>query len=665
MYRLKPLLALLAMTLFALAACRSNNPAPDREGATPNEPATAAAAVADDAPQFDPDDSWGLAGAPLKGSPNGLVTLVEFSDFECPFCSRVNPTMAQLLEAEEFAGNLRIVFKQMPLSFHANAHVAAQASLAAHAQGKFWEYHDILFENQRALTRPQLEGYAEQLGLDMEAFRAALDNETYKEQVDEDIAVAGRLGIRGTPNFMINGRQVTGAVPYEQFATAVREELAAIQPLIDGGQSLSDAYAARLAANAEAAPAPAAPAAAPAARPQPDPNAELYVPVGESPFKGPADALVTIVEFSEFQCPFCSRVGPTVQQIIDTYGDDVRVVFKHNPLSFHDRAEPAARAAIAAQNQGKFWEYHDLMFANQQGLTDANLAAWAEQLGLNMDRFNADLQAEATSARIREDMALATRLAAGGTPHFFVNGYRLRGAQPFDRFRTVIDERLEEARALVTAGTPRAGVYEALQADAVRGPAPMITPPAAPQAAAAPAAPAAPVEVNIGGSAQRGPADAPVTIAVWTDFECPFCSRFANNLDAALEGYEDRVQVVLKHFPLSFHQNAHLAAQASMAAMAQGKFWEYHDILFENQRGLTRPELEGYAEQLGLNMETFRAALDDGTYRAAVDAEMAEGRAAGISGTPGWLVNGVKFGGARPPEAIRAEIDRALAALEE
>lgn len=660
MTRFKPFMLLLAAALFALAACRSNTAEGEREEATTNQPLEGdEAAAADGAPDFG-EDEWNLADSPLKGAPNGLVTIVEFSDFECPFCSRVNPTLAQLLEAEEFAGQVRIVFKQMPLSFHQNAHLAAQASLAAHAQGKFWEYHDLLFANQRALTRSDLDGYAEELGLDMEAFAAALDNEEFKEAVDADIALAGRLGIRGTPNFMVNGRQVTGARPYDDFASAVREEIEAMEALIEEGKSVGEAYEARVAANAEAAPAAPAQQRQQPRQNQPDPNAELYVPVGESPFKGPEDALVTIVEFSEFQCPFCTRVGPTLEQIIETYGDDVRIVFKHNPLSFHDRAEPAARAAIAAQNQGKFWEMHDLLFANQRELTDANLEAWAEQLGLNMDRFRADMESDETAARIREDQQLASRLAARGTPHFFINGYRLRGAQPFDRFRAVIDERLEEANELVANGTPRSGVYEALQADAERGPAPMIEAPAQAERPAAPAEPAGPVEINIGESATRGPADAPVTIAVWTDFQCPFCSRFANNLDAAVEGYEDRVRIVLKHFPLSFHQEAHLAAEASMAAMAQGKFWEYHDLLFENQRALQRADLERYAEQLGLNMEEFRSALDNRTYQAAVDAEMAEGRAIGVTGTPGWFVNGVKFGGARPPEAIRAEIERAL-----
>ena len=666
------LLALSLMLTASLLACRSSSDTTDREAATSTEPQ---AATAEDAPEghvYDPGDRWNLVGDPVKGSEDAIVTIVEFSEFQCPFCSRVLPTLTQILETEEFAGKVRIVFQNMPLSFHEDAHLAGQAALAAHDQGKFWEYHDILFANMRALKRADLEGYAEQLELDMDAFRAALDNETHKEQVDAEIALAGTLGIRGTPNFMINGRNLRGAQPFPAFETIIREEIAAMEALIEGGKSASEAYAARLDENATANAAAAnnnnnnnnnqRPA-----RPTPDPDAELYVPVGASPFKGPADALVTIVEFSEFQCPFCSRVMPTLDQIMETYGDDVRVVFKHNPLSFHDRAEPAARAAIAAQAQGKFWEYHDILFANMRALSDEDLERYAEQVGLNMDQFRSVMQAEETGARIREEQQLSQRLAARGTPHFFVNGIRLRGAQPFERFKTVIDEQLEIARAAVAGGVARADVYEHLQSDAIRGNAPMIQPPAAAAAPtpAAPAAPAEPVEINVGNSPARGSADAPVTVAVWTDFQCPFCGRFADNLEAALENFTDeQVRVTVKAFPLGFHQQAHLAAQASLAANAQGKFFEYHDMLFENMRNLMRPDLERYAEELGLNMEQFRAALDDGTYAAQVDAEMAEGRAVGVTGTPGWFVNGTKFGGARPPEQIQQAIQTALDAAE-
>ena len=115
MIRLKPFMLLLSLALLAFAACRTNTTG-EREAATTNAPAAAEGEAADDGPDFGEDD-WGLAGAPMKGAADGLVTIVEFSDFQCPFCGRVNPTIAQILSDEDFAGKVRIVFLQLPLSF--------------------------------------------------------------------------------------------------------------------------------------------------------------------------------------------------------------------------------------------------------------------------------------------------------------------------------------------------------------------------------------------------------------------------------------------------------------------------------------------------------------------------------------------------------------------
>jgi len=151
------------------------------------------------------------------------------------------------------------------------------------------------------------------------------------------------------------------------------------------------------------------------------------IPVGTSPVLGPNNALVTIVEFSDFQCPFCSRVEDTVRQIRQRYGNDVRIVWKNAPLPFHDRATPAAEAAMAANAQGKFWEMHDVLYQNQRALADADLERYAQQIGLDMTRFRADMQAHRHTAAIDADKALAQRVNAQGTPNFFINGTNLVG----------------------------------------------------------------------------------------------------------------------------------------------------------------------------------------------------------------------------------------------
>lgn len=146
-----------------------------------------------------------------------------------------------------------------------------------------------------------------------------------------------------------------------------------------------------------------------------------------APVRGSPMAQVTIVEFSDFQCPYCGRAAPILQQVLDEFEGRVRLVFKHYPLSSaHPRAMPAARAAIAAGNQGKFWEMHDLLFEHQRQLEDDDLESYAEQLGLNMDRFRADMASAATQRRIEQDRAEGKRVGVEGTPTFFVNGRAFR-----------------------------------------------------------------------------------------------------------------------------------------------------------------------------------------------------------------------------------------------
>jgi protein-disulfide isomerase len=598
---------------------------------------------------FDAADQFGLKGAPLKGAENALVTIVEYSDFECPFCGRVNPTLKQVFETPEYAGKVRVIFKHNPLPFHKNAPLAAEASLAAHAQGKFWEMHDKLFDNMKALTRPDLEKYATEIGLDMVKFKEALDKNTYKDAVAKDLADAGKAGVKGTPHFLVNGKAISGAQPFDAFKTVIDTEIKEMETLTKGGKSLGDAFGERVKANFKLEAAEAKPAA-PAG---PDPSDELFVPVGDSPVKGDAAAPVTLVVFSEFQCPFCSRVEGTLKELQTKYGKDLRIVWKDNPLPFHDKAEPAARAGIAAHAQGKFWDLHDKMFANQQALGLEEIKGYAKELGLNMARFEADMNAPTAAASVKEDQALATRLAARGTPHFFINGFRLRGAQPAPKFIEIIDRELARAKAKIAAGTPASGVYDALQASANKGEAKMLAGSA--PAAGKPEAPKAPVKITVGSAPSKGPANAKVTIVTYTDFECPFCSRFATNLDEAIKGNPD-VRIVLKQFPLPFHKNADLAAQASLAAHAQGKFWEMHDKIFANAKALTRADLEGYATETGLNMAKFKEALDKGTYAQQVKDETAEGQKIGVQGTPSWFVNGVFQSGALPPDAIKAKI---------
>jgi protein-disulfide isomerase len=184
------------------------------------------------------------------------------------------------------------------------------------------------------------------------------------------------------------------------------------------------------------------------ARPDgPDPDRIYAVNTQGAPTKGPDNAPVTIVEFSDFQCPFCAKVVPTLKQIEERYKDRVRIVWKHLPLSVHKNARDAALAAEVARKQGKFWEFHDRLFANQEKLGLEDLKAHAKDLELDMTRFEADLQKAEDKKRIDADVAEAATLGISGTPGFFVNGRFVYGAQPYETFAKIIDEEIEKATA--------------------------------------------------------------------------------------------------------------------------------------------------------------------------------------------------------------------------
>ncbi len=277
----------------------------NKEPAAANAPA---AAKAGEKPGEKPADGVERFRVPLDGTPRGPATakvnIVAFSDFQCPFCSRVIPTMDKIMK--DYPGQVRLYFRHNPLDFHADAPLASQAALAAEAQGKFWEMHDKLFANQQNIKRPDLEKYAQELGLDMPKFKDALDKSAYKGRIDADLALARQIGVQGTPNFYLNGRNIQGAQPFEEFKKVIDEEIANADKILAKGTPIGQLYATFMQGAKSA---PAAAPAAPNAPKAPAAGGEVFkVALGDSPIKGGKQPKVTIVEFSEFQCPYCSRV---------------------------------------------------------------------------------------------------------------------------------------------------------------------------------------------------------------------------------------------------------------------------------------------------------------------------------------------------------------------
>jgi protein-disulfide isomerase len=592
-------------------------------------------------PIGDDDPIWGKADAP--------VTIVEVSDFECPFCSRVVPTVARI-KKEYGEDKVRLVWKNNPLPFHKSARPAHDAGATVQALGgDFWKFHDLAFANQKELTPENFQKWAVASGVDGAKFKEAFDSKKFAAKVDKDLAFSRTIGARGTPAFRINGKTLSGAQPFEKFKEVIDEQLAAADALAKTGVSRGKLSLELTKKNFTAAPAEAAdkPQA-----PPPEDTTVWKVPVVDSdPVRGPADALVTIIEFSDFQCPFCSRVEPTINKVLADYPNDVRVVWKDNALPFHQNAKPAAYLARFAYEKGgnkAFWAAHAALFEGQKNLDEAGLQEIAKKLNLNWDQVNSAIKSGKYAEKVDESMDLAMEFEARGTPHFFINGRRLSGAQPYEKFKELIDGQLAIAKGLVAKGVSKDKVFRELMKTAK--------------------APQEPEKKNVPAPTKdnpfKGPENAKIVIQEFSDFQCPFCSRVNPTVEQILKEYPKDVKVVWRNMPLAFHADAPLAAEASQEIFVQAGnkgFWKYHEKLFANQQAIKRPDLEKYAEELGgIDMAKFKAALDNHTHKAVVDKDIEAAKQAGVSGTPAFTVNGYFVSGAQPFPAFNKVIKLAL-----
>jgi len=163
------------------------------------------------------------------------------------------------------------------------------------------------------------------------------------------------------------------------------------------------------------------------------------------PARGPADAPITIIEFSDYQCPFCRRAEPTLKQVLERYEGKVRFVFRHFPLDrIHPLARGASEAAACADQQGKFWEFHDQLFAENAQLDRAGLDTLAGKTGLDPAAFKLCMDERKTQALVEKDVQAGSAAGVSGTPAFFINGIPLRGAVPAEEFQRIIDDELAE-----------------------------------------------------------------------------------------------------------------------------------------------------------------------------------------------------------------------------
>ncbi len=644
------------LIVLAASACAGAKPPPPpaKTATSPDAKVTTRPVALPDTPSS-ADDGSAETDTPIPiakddprwGDRTALVTIVEMSDLQCPYCAKAEKNVARLRE-KYGPHQLRVVFKHHPLPMHPEARAASEWAQGAWALGgpqAFTCFTQKAFEGQQTLSQDSYAAWARACGVDADAALAGVRAHRWSEVIDEGVALAGKLGATGTPTFYVNGAKLAGAQPFEKMVELVDAQLGIAKMLLGKGAPRDKLYLIASTVNHEA----ERDQAAEEDEPAEDTKTVFKVPVGASPQRGAPTAPVTIVVFSDFQCPFCKRAEVTLDDLRSKYGERLRIVWKDEPLPFHPRAVPAAelaREARAQKGDAGFWAAHDALFDAQPKLEDADLGAVAKKLGLDAARVKDAIAKHRHKKTLDADADLADAVDAAGTPHFFINGRRLVGAQPAAKFTAIIDEELAHAEQLASKGIAPRKLYDEMIKDG-KGPKPL-------EKRAVTAAPNAPF---------RGPSDAPIVIQEFSDFQCPFCARAEATLNELLKAYPGKVKLVWRQMPLSFHENAHAAAEASMEAFAQkgnAGFWKMHDLMYAGQKDLARPALDGFAKEAGLDVARMDAALDNRTHKDAVDADAKLGSDAGANGTPAFFINGYFLSGAQPLPKFRRVVEQAL-----
>ena len=393
-----------------------------------------------------------------------------------------------------------------------------------------------------------------------------------------------------------------------------------------------------------------------------DPKAEeIYnVDLGTAIFRGPQDAPVTVINFSDFQCPFSKRSVDLMESLLKKYNGKVRYVFKHFPLSFHKLAKPASYAAIAAQNQGKFWEYYAKLYTDVKNINEETIVNYAKELKLDMDKFNADRVSAETAKKVQDDITQGSLFGVRGTPTLFINGVRIVGANSAKIEETIIKQ--------IAAG-------EQLKAKGVKDPYSEIVKNGKtkfiPPKREAPAVSQDVYKVEIPAHAPVwGAEDALVTIVLFDDFECPFCSRLYGTYEQLKKDYEGKIRIAFINLPLGFHKKAKDAAYAAAAAHKQGKFWEVYSFLFTRQKEWNHVEnfkewIESKKEELPVEWEQFQKDMESKNIENLVAEDIKTATSLGLRGTPASFVNGRFISGALPIESFKKVIDEELKKAED
>jgi protein-disulfide isomerase len=388
-----------------------------------------------------------LGSEPIWGTRRAPLTWVLFGDLECPHTRHI----WRALEAAKttFGDDLRIVFRHRPLHEHPYALQAARvlAGLARErGSAAFFAALHKIAQDDVGLTDGRLQAHLSAAGyanLDLAELARAGES-----VVADDLELAGQFAVRSTPLSFMNGARVEGERTLDELERLLLDERRATTWALAAGAAAKDLYTSRTSGNLIGV--------------GEEEASRVCVPLASSPARGPADALVTLVEFSDFECPFCKRAEPTLKALLARYPRDLRLVWKDYPLPQHKSARLLANFAADAGVRGSsagFWAVHDGLFARAGELDDGVLDELAGKAGLDGALLRIAAHAGVHDEAIHTDMALGERLGVNGTPMFFANGRRIQGALALEQFDALIRAELGSAQRIVAHGVARDKVY--------------------------------------------------------------------------------------------------------------------------------------------------------------------------------------------------------------
>lgn len=396
-------------------------------------------------------DEIPLLDSPTLGDVNAPLVVVEFLRLPCPDCPVPTEALAELVESRQ---DVQIVAKHNPRDDQPQSWIAARGLEAARETGAFWEFRQALLESQAELTpgnaRAFIFGIAEELELDMPAFRRAFESIENTARIERDQKLARDLEIQATPAYAVQGHLLVGPRRTRNFVALFDETLLLIGELDAQGISAEEHYSRIVEARRQAYRENRLIREEDAIVRDVDPS-RLAVLVTENDiiYGATEDYLITLVEFSHLQCPYGADAAETMEILAERFDNKIRFVFKHFPLETYPHGEDAGAALIAAHQQGLGPEMLRAIYARQRLLGEADflpgLAAFFE---LDVDQFQEHFSSRATRDKVWDDYEEGRSLGVVSTPEFFINGIRVSGAHSVEYFESIIEAELQRARAL-------------------------------------------------------------------------------------------------------------------------------------------------------------------------------------------------------------------------